>query len=78
MLLISSAPVLIRHLWQLKTVVFQHRCLNSAFPLDGLAFHPTLSVTARLHYGKNCAKLVGFKKQSKIFLHPKTRQLGAL
>ncbi len=27
MLLIFSMPVLIRHLWQLKTAVFQHRCL---------------------------------------------------
>jgi hypothetical protein len=27
MLLIFSTPVLIRHLWQLKTVVFLHWCL---------------------------------------------------
>ncbi len=27
MLFIFSAPVLIRHLWQLKTVVFLHQCL---------------------------------------------------
>ncbi len=27
MLFIFSTPVLIRHLWQLKTAVFLHRCL---------------------------------------------------
>ncbi len=30
MLFIFSMSVLIRHLWQLKTVVFQHRCLIHA------------------------------------------------
>ncbi len=30
MLFIFSAPVLIRHLWQLKTVVFLHYCLICA------------------------------------------------
>ncbi len=30
MLFIFSTPVLIRHLWQLKTVVFQHWCLICA------------------------------------------------
>jgi len=30
MLLIFSAPVLIRHLWLLKTVVFMHWCLTGA------------------------------------------------
>ncbi len=30
MLFIFSTPVLIRHLWQLKTVVFLHRCLICA------------------------------------------------
>ncbi len=30
MLFIFSTPVLTRHLWQLKTVVFLHRCLFRA------------------------------------------------
>jgi len=30
MLFIFSTPVVIRHLWQLKTAVFLHRCLISA------------------------------------------------
>jgi hypothetical protein len=33
MLFIFSTPALIRHLWQLKTVVFQHWCLKRAVPL---------------------------------------------
>jgi hypothetical protein len=36
--LIFSTPVLIRHLWQLKTVVFLHRCLISPVPLKLLLF----------------------------------------
>ncbi len=34
MLFISSIPVLIRHLWQLKTVVFLHWCLIHSVLLD--------------------------------------------
>ncbi len=34
MLLIFSMPVLLRHLWQLKSVVFQHRCLICAVLLS--------------------------------------------
>jgi hypothetical protein len=34
MLFIFSTPVLIRHLWQLKTVDFLHWCLMRVFPLD--------------------------------------------
>ena len=34
MLLIFSTPVLIRHLWQLKTVVFLHWCLICAALLN--------------------------------------------
>ncbi len=33
MLFIFSTPVLIRHLWQLKAVVFLHWCLMCAAPL---------------------------------------------
>jgi hypothetical protein len=33
---IFSTPVLIRHLWQLKIVVFLHRCLICTVPLDNL------------------------------------------
>jgi hypothetical protein len=32
----TSLPVLIRHLWQLKTVVFLHWCLIRAIPLRRL------------------------------------------
>ncbi len=32
MLFIFSTPVFIRHLWQLKTLVFLHRCLIRAVP----------------------------------------------
>ncbi len=34
MLFIFSTPLLIRHLWQLKTVVFLHRCLLGALLLE--------------------------------------------
>ncbi len=34
MLFISSAPVLIRHMRHLKSVIFLHRCLISAIQLD--------------------------------------------
>jgi hypothetical protein len=34
---IFSAPVIIRHLWQLKTVVYLHRCLIRAFILHMLS-----------------------------------------
>jgi hypothetical protein len=34
MLFIFSTPVLIRHLWQLKTVAFLHWCLMCAVPLN--------------------------------------------
>jgi hypothetical protein len=33
MLFIFSTPLLIRHLWQLKTVIFLYWCLISALPL---------------------------------------------
>jgi hypothetical protein len=33
-----STPVLIRHLWQLKTVVFLHWCLMCAVPLSGTPY----------------------------------------
>ncbi len=33
MFFILSTPVLIRHLWQLKTVVFLHWCLICTVPL---------------------------------------------
>ncbi len=36
MLFIFSTPVLIRHLWQLKTVVFLHWCLICAVLLEPL------------------------------------------
>ncbi len=36
MLFFSSTPVLIRHLWQLKTVVFLHWSLICAVPLSGV------------------------------------------
>jgi hypothetical protein len=40
MLFIFSTPVSIRHLWQVKTVVFQHKCLIRAHPLsDKLVRH---------------------------------------
>ncbi len=32
---IFTTPVLIRHLWQLKTVVFLHWCLICSVPLQG-------------------------------------------
>ncbi len=34
MLFIFSTPVLIRHLWQLKTVVLHHLCLKHALLLN--------------------------------------------
>ncbi len=34
MLFISSTPVLIRHLWELKTVVFLHLCLVGGFKIE--------------------------------------------
>jgi hypothetical protein len=37
-LFIFSTPVLIRHLWQLKTVVFQHWHLICAVPLQLVNF----------------------------------------
>jgi hypothetical protein len=33
MLFIFSTPVLIRHLWQLQTILFQHWCVICALPL---------------------------------------------
>ncbi len=36
MLFIFSTPVLIRHLWQLKTVVFLHWCLKDASDEESL------------------------------------------
>ncbi len=36
---IFSTPVLIRHMWQLKTVVFLHWCLICAVPLNHKLFH---------------------------------------
>jgi hypothetical protein len=39
-----STPVLIRHLWQLKTVVFLHRCLISPVPLKLLLFVLALEI----------------------------------
>jgi hypothetical protein len=39
MMFIFSTPVLIRHLWQLKTVVFLHWCILRAVPLKNVLFH---------------------------------------
>jgi hypothetical protein len=33
-LFIFSTPMLITHLWQLKTIIFQHGCLIHAVPLE--------------------------------------------
>ncbi len=35
MLFIFSTPELIRHLWQLRTIVFLHQCLICSVPLPG-------------------------------------------
>ncbi len=40
MLFIFSTPVLIRHLWQLKTVVFLHQCLIHALQIALIISHP--------------------------------------
>ncbi len=40
MLVIFSTPVLTRHLWKLKTIVFQHYCLISAVLFDWFYFVP--------------------------------------
>ncbi len=46
MLFISSTPVFIRHLWQLKTVIFMHRCLICAVLLTNtLAYCSLLLIT---------------------------------
>jgi hypothetical protein len=45
MLFIISTPVLIRHLWQLKTAVFLHRCL-----ICTVLLRPKLSHAAHLWY----------------------------
>jgi hypothetical protein len=45
MLLIFSTPVLIRHLWQLKTVVFPHWCQICAVLFKSqseMSYHMTL------------------------------------
>ncbi len=44
MLFIFLTPVLIRHLWQLKTVVFLHRCLICVVLLSA----PSLATNIRL------------------------------
>jgi hypothetical protein len=73
MLFIFSMPVLIRHLWQLKTVVFLHWCLICAVLLDtcaidkfkltghnlGLVFSSWCSRTGNPHWGQ-CYKKVLF------------------
>ncbi len=38
-----STPVLIRHLWQLKTVIFLHWCLLCAVLFDELGYHQKLN-----------------------------------
>jgi hypothetical protein len=48
--------VLIRHLWQLKTVVFLHRCLICAVPLIGLMpefCHPCPAAASKLQSFSN-------------------------
>ncbi len=54
MLFISLTPVLIRHLWQLKTAVFLHCCVISiALLLTGRGRH-----SRRLRAGDNLIKLL--------------------
>ncbi len=48
MLFIFSTPVLIRHLWQLKTVDFLHWCLIRALPLKYLEFFVEKFVSGHL------------------------------
>jgi hypothetical protein len=56
MLFIFSTPVLIRHLWQLKTVVFLHQCLIRTVLLTVtllvLMYSPTnITITCQLNDG---------------------------
>ncbi len=51
MLFIFSTPVSIRHLWQLKTVVFLHRSLiGVVLFLSELRLHPLYESSLKNHY----------------------------
>jgi hypothetical protein len=53
MLFILSTPVLIGHLWQLKTVVFLHRC-----PKQGVILFEAVKSSITLRLGANFVNLV--------------------
>ncbi len=73
MLLIFSTPVLIRHLWQFKTVVFLHRCLISAVLFKKCALYSIK------YDNKHCFHIIPISKLCKMansyhvsFLHKKS------
>ncbi len=80
MLFIFSTPVLIRHLWQLKTIVFLHRCLlrlsylpwphstNSNDPICVSMHKEDKQVKVRLHWRdfvRDFALACTFSKENK-------------
>jgi hypothetical protein len=80
MLFIFSIPVLIRHLWELKTVVFLHWCLLRRAVLLFVEQKLMLGCCfkAHLHHGENLAKLVHLKKTKKAFWIFKTLKLNTI
>ena len=55
MLFVFSTQVLIRHMWQLKTVVFLHWCLICAL---------LLSMLKNIFYVRKCNKTQGCMKEA--------------
>jgi hypothetical protein len=54
MLFTFSAPVLIRHLWQLKTVIFLHRCLIGAVQIgSSQVTHQIVASLTTVIYDRN-------------------------
>ncbi len=58
MLLIFSMPVLIRHLWQLKTFVFLHWCLINALLLGCVGQIKKCMHTRQLMFIQNLSSII--------------------
>jgi hypothetical protein len=71
MLFIFSTPVLIRHLWQLKTVVFLHWCLICGVLLIVFGLGCALGVLIRVQKLETVCKYLQFRS---ISLNLRVRQ----
>jgi hypothetical protein len=60
MLFIFSTSVLIRHLWQLKTIVFLHECLIHIVQLQD-------AIAQVIYYKKTYNNLKGYRVGLKIY-----------